>query len=57
MLFRSRDYSHDPHTNEFTHHAETGAIARRVQAWFDEFGRTATVANPAWTPMGLGYEI
>ncbi len=50
------DYHYDSATNEFTHHAETGAIGRRVQEWFDAFGQNAVVAT-AWEPMGLGYEI
>jgi selenocysteine lyase/cysteine desulfurase len=50
------DYTYNPHTNEFTHRVETGAIARRVQHWFNEFGRSAVVASE-WEPMGLGFEI
>lgn len=50
------DYTYNPHTNEFIHRAETGAIGRRVQHWFDEFGRSAVVASD-WEPMGLGFEI
>jgi selenocysteine lyase/cysteine desulfurase len=50
------DYTYNPHTNEFTHRVETGAIGRRVQHWFDEFGRSAVVASE-WEPMGLGFEI
>jgi hypothetical protein len=50
------DYTYNPHTNEFMHRVETGAIARRVQHWFDEFGRSAVVASE-WEPMGLGFEI
>jgi len=52
----ARDYTYSPVTNEFTHRNETGAIARRVRQWFDEFGRSAVVST-AWEPMGLGYEI
>lgn len=52
----ARDYTYSPVTNEFTHHLETGAIGRRVQHWFDEFGKTAVV-SPAYEPLGLGYEI
>jgi selenocysteine lyase/cysteine desulfurase len=50
------DYTYNPQTNEFTHRVETGAIGRRVQHWFDEFGRSAVVASE-WEPMGLGFEI
>jgi selenocysteine lyase/cysteine desulfurase len=50
------DYTYSPHTNEFTHQVETGAIGRRVHEWFDEFGRNAVVASE-WEPMGLGFEI
>ncbi|MBI4623689.1 MAG: aminotransferase class V-fold PLP-dependent enzyme [Verrucomicrobia bacterium] len=50
------DYAYNPQTNEFTHVRETGAIGRRVQAWFRNFGEDAVVAT-AWEPMGLGYEI
>jgi len=50
------DYTYNPATNEFTHHRETGAIGRRVQEWFDEFGHKGVVATE-WEPMGLGYEI
>jgi len=50
------DYAYDPRTNEFTHHRDTGAIGRRVQEWFDEFGKSGVVAEE-WEPMGLGYEI
>jgi hypothetical protein len=50
------DYTYSSETNEFTHRRDTGAIGRRVEAWFDEFTTTGTVA-PDWTPMGLGYEI
>jgi len=35
------DYTYDSQTNEFIHRAETGAIGRRVHAWFDEFGQAA----------------
>jgi selenocysteine lyase/cysteine desulfurase len=52
----AQDYTYHPATNEFTHRTETGAIGRRVHAWFDEFGKTAVVATE-WEPMGLGYEI
>lgn len=51
----ARDYTYDPHTNEFTHRAETGAIGRRVHAWFDEFGQRAAVAT-AREPMSPGCE-
>lgn len=51
----ARDYTYHPATNEFTHRAETGAIGRRVQRWFGEFGQAATAT--AWEPRGLGYEI
>jgi len=50
------DYTYDPHTNEFTHRLETGAIGRRVHQWFDEFGRRAVLTS-GWEPMGLGFEI
>ncbi len=50
------DYTYSPQTNEFTHRIETGAVGRRVQAWFDEFGRKGVIAT-RWEPMGLGYEI
>ncbi len=50
------DYLHNPKNNEFTHRRDTGAIGRRVEAWFDEFTTTGTVA-PDWEPTGLGYEI
>lgn len=50
------DYTHNSKNNEFTHHRDTGAIGRRVEAWFDEFTTTGTVA-PDWEPTGLGYEI
>jgi len=52
----SRDYAYNATTNEYTHRIETGGIGRRVQHWFEEFGRTAVVATE-WEPMGLGYEI
>lgn len=52
----STDYSYDQLANEFTHRNDTGAIGRRVQHWFEEFGRTAVVST-TWEPMGLGYEI
>jgi selenocysteine lyase/cysteine desulfurase len=52
----SRDYTYVPTTNEYTHRIETGGIGRRVQHWFEEFGKTAVVST-AWEPMGLGYEI
>jgi selenocysteine lyase/cysteine desulfurase len=52
----ARDYTYSPATNEFTHRIETGAIGRRVQHWFEEFGRTA-VTSTAYEPLGLGYEI
>jgi len=50
------DYVYDPQTNEFASRADTGAIGRRVEHWFDEFGRTAVIATE-WEPMGLGFEI
>jgi len=50
------DYTYDSLTNEYAHRVETGAIGRRVQEWFDEFGRSAVVASE-WEPMGLGFEI
>jgi selenocysteine lyase/cysteine desulfurase len=50
------DYTYSPETNEFTHRSETGAIGRRVEEWFEIFGQSAARA-PAWTPLGLGYEI
>ena len=52
----SSDYSYNPTTNEYAHRIETGGIGRRVQHWFEEFGRTAVVST-SWEPMGLGYEI
>jgi len=52
----AKDYTYSSATNEFTHRVETGAIGRRVQHWFDEFGKTA-VTSTAYEPMGLGYEI
>jgi selenocysteine lyase/cysteine desulfurase len=34
----AKDYSYDPHTNEFIHRAGTSAaIDRQVQGWFDRF--------------------
>ncbi|HVU25613.1 MAG TPA: aminotransferase class V-fold PLP-dependent enzyme [Opitutus sp.] len=50
------DYLYDPHTNEYLHRRDTGAIGRRVHEWFDEFGRSAVVATD-YEPMGLGFEI
>jgi selenocysteine lyase/cysteine desulfurase len=50
------DYTYNHATNEYTHRVETGAIGRRVQHWFEEFGRTAVISTE-WEPMGLGYEI
>lgn len=52
----AQDYTYSAATNEFTHRIETGAIGKRVHLWFDEFGKTGVV-NPAWEPMGLGYDI
>jgi len=52
----SRDYTYNPATNEFVHQIETGGIGRRVEHWFEEFGKTAVVST-SWESMGLGYEI
>ncbi|MCF7688731.1 MAG: aminotransferase class V-fold PLP-dependent enzyme [Cephaloticoccus sp.] len=52
----AQDYTYEPTTNEFTHRTSTGAIGRRIQEWFDEFGQSAVVADK-WEAMGLGYEI
>ena len=52
----AQDYRYDLHTNEYVHVQDTGAIGRRVNEWFDDFGTNAVTAT-AWEPMGLGYEI
>jgi len=50
------DYVHDPHTNEYLHRHDPGAIGRRVREWFDEFAVTGATAE-RWEPLGLGYDI
>ncbi|MBL9205053.1 MAG: hypothetical protein JNN01_08210 [Opitutaceae bacterium] len=55
-LHWASDYRYDRQSNEFVHVRDSGAIARRVHQWFDEFGETGVLAT-TWEPMGLGYEI
>ena len=50
------DYTYDAHTNEYTHQRDTGAIGRRVQAWFDKFTTTDVTADE-WERLGPSYEI
>jgi len=52
----ARDYTYDPFTNEFSHHADTGAVGRRVAQWFDKFSTSDVVAEE-WERLGPSYEI